>query len=81
MNKYTKPTLSLLAVATNTGSTSSCSTGTAEAKELLDMLEIMGVPDSETFNSSEGCSAGVDYFDDKFVSYCKFSGAIQVFCS
>ena len=81
MNLYTKPTLSLLAVAANTGSTSSCSTGTTEAKEILEMFENMGVPKDAVFNSSEGCSFPVDGVDSGFSNYCKFSGAIQVFYS
>ena len=80
MNKYTKPTLSLLAVATNGGSTSSCATGTDEAKELMAFLKDMGLQDS-SFNSSEGCDTPADMFDPSFSSYCKFSGAIQVFYS
>lgn len=81
MNQYTKPTLSLLTVATNTGSASSCKTGTVEAKEVLEMFEIMGVPKDSAFNSSEGCSFPVDGVDSAFSSYCKFSGAVQVFYS
>ena len=81
MNKYTKPTLSLLAVATNTGSTSSCATGTVEGKEVLEMLEMMGVPQNQAFNSSENCTFPVDGVDSGFVNYCKFSGAVQVFYS
>ena len=79
MNQYTKPTLSLLAVATNTGSASSCATGTVEAKEVLGLLEMMGVPKDSAFNSSDGCAFPVDGIDSGFSNYCKFSGAVQVY--
>ena len=80
MNQYTKPTLSLLTVATNTGSASSCKTGTVEAKELIAFLKDMGL-EEDSFSAIESCTIQVGDFDSAFSSYCKFSGAVQVFYS
>ena len=80
MNQYTKPTLSLLTVATNTGSASSCKTGTVETKELIAFLEDMGLAEG-SFSATESCDLPVGEFDPAFSGYCKFSGAIQVFYS
>ncbi len=76
MNKYIKPTISLLSLNTTSGAASSCSTSKADATELMDLLKAMGYSDTNAFGMVEGCKEPV-LIDD----YCKFTSSIQVFFS
>ncbi len=76
MNKYTKPTISLLTLNAATAAASSCSTSTADANEIRLILESMGYDMSKAFGIYETCEEEV-FFED----YCKFSSSIQVFNS
>lgn len=76
MNKYVKPTISLLSAGTNTRSTSSCTTSTPDAKEIMDILISMGYDQNSAFGPFEGCSEPVMFED-----YCKFTSVIQIFYS
>ncbi len=76
MNKYVKPTISLLSAGTNTGATSSCTTSTPDAKEIMDMLITMGYDKDNAFAPFESCSEPVMIED-----YCKFTSTIQIFFS
>lgn len=76
MSNYIKPTAILLDTATTAAATSSCSTSTTDAKELMEMLKDMGYDQENAFGMSEGCIEQV-VIDD----YCKFSSSIQVFFS
>ena len=74
MNKYTKPTISLLPLNTSTISASSCVVKGNALDELKAMLEIMNVPANQAFGLGEGCEFTVE-------AYCKFTSSIQVFNS
>ena len=75
MNKYTKPTISLLPLTSSTISASSCVVKGNDLDDLKEMLKLMGVTDiSKAFGISEGCIFTVD-------AYCKFTSSIQVFNS
>jgi len=76
MNKYVKPTISLLSAGTNTRATSSCTTSTADAKEIMDILISMGIDKDTAFAPVEGCGSMVPIED-----YCKFTSTIQIFFS
>lgn len=75
MSNYTKPQVSLIAL--NASSVpSGCANSTADAKEILQILEDMGYDLDKAFGATEGCEQAV-VFDD----YCKFSSTIRVFTS
>ena len=74
MNKYTKPTISLLPLNTSTISASSCIVKGDALTELKAMLELMGVPENQAFGLGEACGFTVE-------GYCKFTSSIQVFNS
>ena len=76
MSKYTKPTVSLISLNANAVAASNCSSSTADAKEIKDILESMGYDLTQAFNASENCAQPVMFED-----YCKFSSSIQVFYS
>ncbi len=76
MNKYIKPAIKLLESGTTSAATSSCSTSTTDAKEIMDILKDMGYDSSNAFGMVEGCSEPVMFED-----YCKFTSSIQVFFS
>lgn len=76
MNKYIKPTITLLNAGTTTAAASSCSTSTTEAKEIEAMLKDMGYTSENAFSATEPCSEPVVIED-----YCKFTSSIQVFFS
>lgn len=76
MNKYVKPTISLLSAGANTRATSSCTTSKEDAKEFLGILESMGVNPDTAFGTIEGCREPI-LFED----YCKFTSTIQIFFS
>ena len=78
MNKYMKPTLQIVSSGTAGGATSSCSTGTQDAKEIIDILYSMGYNPDIAFGMTEAsCVDQPVMFDD----YCKFSSGITVFYS
>ena len=78
MNKYTKPTLQIVTPGTAGGVASSCSTGTVDAKNLMEILYSMGYDPDKVFGMMEqSCSEQPVTFDD----YCKFSSGITVFYS
>ena len=76
MNQYTKPTLSLYKLNTNTGATSTCATSTTQAKDVVGFLEFMGVSQENAFTGEDHCLTEIEY-----ENYCKFTGAVQVFFS
>lgn len=76
MSKYIKPTISLLSIGTSTAAASTCTTSTAEANEVLEILNAMGVDHSQAFGMGESCWEPV-----VFENYCKFTSGIQVFFS
>ncbi len=76
MNKYTKPTIALVASGTASGAASTCSSSTVDAKEIKNILLSMGYDLDKAFNALENCAEPV-----MFEEYCKFSSAIQVFFS
>lgn len=78
MNKYIKPTISLVSNGgIATASASSCSSSTADAQLVESILNGMGYTDvSAAFGTHEQCEIPVD-----IEGYCKFSSAIQVFFS
>lgn len=75
MNKYIKPTITLLNAGTTTAAASNCSTSTTDANRVLEMLEEMGYDKSKAFATGE-CESPVVWED-----YCKFSSGIQIFFS
>ncbi|MBQ9850838.1 MAG: hypothetical protein IJO36_09080 [Clostridia bacterium] len=76
MNKYIKPTISLVASGTTTASASSCSTSTSDAKQIKDILISMGYDINQAFGFMEPCEQQVAFED-----YCKFTSSIQIFFS
>lgn len=76
MSKYIKPTISLLNANLTTAATSTCSTGTVDAKEVIELLRLMGYNTQHAFSTADGCIEPVDFED-----YCKFSSGIQIFYS
>ena len=76
MNKYMKPTITLVASGTASGIASSCSTSAEDAKEIKDILISMGYDINQAFGMKEGCTEPVTFED-----YCKFTSSIQVFYS
>lgn len=76
MSKYTKPTISFISLNATAAAASSCSTSTADAKEIEEILEMMGADPSTAFSSTESCKFPFDY-----EGYCKFTSSIQVFYS
>ena len=77
MNKYTKPTLQIVSPGTAGGVASSCSTGTVDAKEIMNILISMGYDPDKAFGMTEASCTEPVTFDD----YCKFSSGITVFYS
>lgn len=75
MSKYTKPTVSLVALSANAAA-ASCSNSTVDANELKDILISMGYDITAAFGAHEGCDEPVMFED-----YCKFSSSISVFVS
>lgn len=76
MSKYIKPTISLLSIGTSSASASTCTTSTVEANEIIEILNAMGIDQSQAFGLGESCWQTVDFAD-----YCKFTSGIQVFFS
>lgn len=76
MNKYIKPTISLVASGTTTASASSCSTSTTDAEEIKNILISMGYDINQAFGFMEDCEEQVMFED-----YCKFTSSIQIFFS
>ena len=76
MNKYVKPTISLLSAGANTRATSSCTTSKEDAREFLAMLESMNIDLDTAFGTIEGCQKPIMFED-----YCKFTSGIQIFFS
>ncbi len=76
MSKYIKPTITLAATTAASGATSSCSSSTVDAKEIMAILESMGYDIENAFGMIEGCGEPVMFED-----YCKFSSSIQIFYS
>lgn len=74
MNKYTKPTISLLSLNATSSAASSCSVSGVDLDEVYAMLEIMGIPKDNAFGMGEDCAIPVE-------TYCKFTSTIQVFNS
>ena len=74
MNKYIKPTISLLSTEGLSNLPTSCATSGNAAKDVLDLIKDMGVSPEMVFGVAESCMVS---FDD----YCKFTYAIQVFLS
>lgn len=75
MNKYIKPTITLLNAGTTTAAASTCSTSTTDANAVLDILEEMGYNKDQAFEPG-ACNEPVVWED-----YCKFSSGIQIFNS
>lgn len=75
MSKYTKPTVSLIALNAN-AATNNCSNSTVDANELKDILISMGYDINKAFGMTEPCEEQVMFED-----YCKFSSSISVFTS
>ncbi len=75
MSKYTKPSVSLIALNATTVAPN-CSNGTVDANEIKDILISMGYDINNAFGQFEGCTEPV-LFED----YCKFSSSIQIFIS
>lgn len=76
MNNYIKPTISLVAAVSNTGTSASCTT-TSEDMDLI--KDITGITDtSKFFGVGEACAVEVEM-------YCKFTsvenGAAKAFVS
>ncbi len=76
MNKYIKPTISLVASGTSSAAASSCSTSTTDAEEIKKILISMGYDINEAFSAMESCVQPVMFED-----YCKFTSSIQIFFS
>lgn len=76
MNKYVKPTISLLSSGANTRATSSCTTSKEDARDFLAMLESMNINPDAAFGMIEGCQEPI-----MFEEYCKFTSSIQIFFS
>lgn len=76
MSNYIKPTISLVASGTSGGAASSCSTSSADAKEIKNILISMGYDLNTAFNALENCQDPV-----MLEEYCKFSSSITVFGS
>lgn len=76
MSKYSKPTISLISLNGTSAMASSCSSSTADAEMVKDILISMGYDPSKAFSSFEACEEPFDFED-----YCKFSSGIQVFFS
>ena len=78
MKTYIKPSISLVVVASDTGTSSSCTT-TAEDIELIQSI-VGGADASKIFGSDEPCEISVD-----LDMYCKFTstdlGAAKIFVS
>lgn len=76
MSKYTKPTISLISLNATSAVASSCSTSTADADMVKEILISMGYDPNNAFSSYEPCSEPFDFED-----YCKFTSGVQVFFS
>lgn len=78
MKTYIKPSISLVAAVSDTGTSSSCTT-TAEDIELIQSI-IGGADASKIFGSGEPCDIPID-----LDMYCKFTstdlGAAKIFVS
>ncbi len=75
MSKYTKPTISLVALNASPAAYN-CSNSTGDANEILDILESMGYNIDNAFGMYEDCKEPVMFED-----YCKFTSSIQIFFS
>ncbi len=76
MNKYVKPTISLLSSTANSKFPTSCNTSKEDADMVLDVLASMGINPDNVFGLTEGCQEPFMFED-----YCKFTSSIQVFLS
>ena len=76
MSKYTKPTISFISLNATAVAASNCSASTTDAKEIEEILKMMGADPSTAFASTEACGFPFDY-----EGYCKFTSSIQVFYS
>ena len=76
MSKYTKPKVSFISLNANAAAASSCSSSTADAEMVKEILISMGYNLDYAFGMYEGCIEPVTFED-----YCKFSSSIQVFFS
>lgn len=76
MSKYTKPTISLISLNSTSAVASSCTSSTADAELVKEILVSMGYDPSKAFSSYEPCSEPFDFED-----YCKFTSGVQVFFS
>ncbi len=76
MSKYIKPTISLMSLSATAGAASNCSTSTADANEVKDILISMGYDLDNAFGQYESCTEKV-----LFEEYCKFSSSIRIFTS
>lgn len=76
MSKYIKPTVSLVSLNASPVAATNCSTSTADANEIKDILISMGYNIDQAFGVADGCNEIVVFED-----YCKFSSSIQVFYS
>ena len=76
MSKYSKPTISLITLNSSSAVASSCTSSTADAELVKEILVSMGYDPANAFSSYEPCSEPFDFED-----YCKFSSGVQVFFS
>ncbi len=76
MNKYIKPTITLLNSGTASAAASTCSTSTTDATGVLEILEEMGYNHENAFAPTESCPDPIDW-----ENYCKFTSGIQIFFS
>ena len=76
MSKYTKPTISLISLNSTSAVASSCTSSSADAELVKEILISMGYNYENAFSSYEPCSEPFDFED-----YCKFSSGVQVFFS